>query len=246
MQPDPRTLDPILKVARCHLVPEWASVSSCTLPLDEETDNKIGAYCDSELQRFLEVYFGTTVRGKAAMVGGAKSLSAVLDTRAASMVVPVPRRSCPGEFAERALGSSDGNVRLEGFTSLVADGLAADVSVIHSAFLILHYHGRKEIFGQEFAQVRHLFRAAITQSLSPEDDEYVRSRVSYNFAYQPPAQLTGPVMPSDYRNLYNRTCDFGDGVFAEFPHRSVVQEGSVVKVIVPYSASLRGVVRFGD
>jgi hypothetical protein len=241
---DPRTLEEIRNPSHCHLVPNWTKVSDLTVLLDGDVDHRIGSYCDAQLQRLIQVFYGTAVRGQASMAGGSQSLSAVLDIPSGSLGIPIPRRNDPHEFVARALGASGGTIQPTGFVGTTVDCLSAEVSILHSTFLILHYHARPEIFGHSFDGVRELFRRAMDRSLLNSDDAGVRAMVRGPYFFIAPGQVNGPIPVEQLRMYYDSSFDPGDGVLSEFPNRSVADEPGAIRVTIPYSASMRAVVRF--
>jgi hypothetical protein len=238
---DPRTLEPILEMADCHLVPEWAEVSNLCVRLDKYTDNKIGSSCDAQLKNYLEAVLSKEVRGKVALQGAPRPLTGSVHINGPRISVNLPRTASEAEFRKNALKDTSGEAFVESFIGGSIDGLAAYLSAIHSAFLILYYHDRPEVWSDSLGFVRELFRKAIAGTLTNADDEIVRPMVSFVAHFQP-ENVTRPKM--QFREVYNPAFDCGDGVVADFPNKSIRAGGSGLEVIIPYSGSLRAAVHF--
>lgn len=262
MPKDPRTQKDIVEAAECHLVPDWCGVSGRTVPLEKKLDNEIGTYCDAELERYLNSVTGTRLPGRLAMTGGSKSLSSVLDLKAKRIEVAPPNPKKKKEdklFEDRALGAKEGEATVEAFTGTKADGHYAGVSAIHSAFLILHALNRPEVFEPMFDKYRALFDSACKKQLTEDQRKLVETTVAeIDFQRNPvlakSKDLSRVEVKADgdpreaqlnsIRAEYDPDYDPGDGLLANFPNQCVEETADTISVKVPYSKSLRAVVRF--
>jgi hypothetical protein len=241
---DPRTMTEAEREGDCHLIPACLEVSNATVRLDSTFDHKIGSICDEQLRKYLETMFGNRVRGRASFEGGSKSLSAVLLVETGTVVVPKPKQGSVDQWADRAIGMTDGKVRFESFASGVVDCAAAFLSVVHSAFLVLHWHKTAELYGPQFNPIREWFSKAIERGLTPSDFDRIRDMVSFRLAFPRNRVKGNTVDVNDYRTIYDKNCDFGDGLLDDFPGKCVVHDGSDYVVTLPYSMSLRAKVTF--
>jgi hypothetical protein len=239
---DPRTLREAQFPADCHLIPDWCGVSHATVRLDGEIDSKIGATCDGQLQRYFNVMFGSQLAGKAALTGGSKTLTSVLDTKSGNLLVPKPKTGAIDQWATRALGFKEGRVQFESFTGDIVDCAAAFTSIIHSAILVLYWHGRSEIFGEEFDFARILFAKAATKSLTKEDHETVRDMTAINVAL--PRDVTEVLSINDLRRIYDPSYVSADGLVDGFPRNCVNHADGHILVTLPYSGSIRATATF--
>ena len=152
-----------------------------------------------------------------------------------------------------------GEATLDTFTGTAADGHYAGVSAIHSAFLILHALDRTEVFESMFDEYRALFDSASKKQLTDEQRSLVGATVlELNFERNPhlAKSADAPIIDvkadgdprhaqlSAVRSEYDPDYDPGDGLLANFPNQSVEDTADAIIVKVPYSKSLRAVVRF--
>jgi hypothetical protein len=263
MPKDPRTLKEIVETAECHLVPDWSGASGKTVPLEKKIDNDIGTYCDGELEKYLNNLTGTVLPGKVAMAGGSKTVGAEYDLLADEFEVAPPghkKMKAPNKgYEEHALGVKGGEATVESFTGTGADGHYACVSIIHSAFLVLHALGRPEVFEPMFDEYRALFDSASKKQLTEEQRTLAQATVlDLNYAQNPhkAPSTAAPLIdvkadgdPAEplltaVRNDYDPNFDPGDGLLANFPNQSVEDTADAIVVKVPYSKSLRAVVKF--
>ena len=110
-------------------------------------------------------------------------MTSVFDTKSGNLLVPKPKTGAIDQWATRALGFKDGRVQFEAFSGEVVDCAEAFLSIIHSAMLVLYWHGRSEIFDQQFDFARFLFGKAVTGSLTKEDYETVRDMITISVAF---------------------------------------------------------------
>src|ERR1051326_6962723 len=110
---DPRTLREITNPVDCHIIPECFGMSNVTVRLDGGIDHEIGAKCDSQLQRYMEVFFGDSLRGRFAFRGGSNSLRGVFVASQNAVVIPKPPNCRTEDFASRALGMRHGAAEFE-------------------------------------------------------------------------------------------------------------------------------------
>lgn len=241
---DPRTLREIERADRCHLLPQCFGVSNKAVRLDGDFDNKIGATCDAQLERYFVTMLGDRLRGRIALRGGSKSLSGVVVASKGVVAIRKPRRGKIQDWAGRALGWKDGQVQFESFTGDTVDCAAAFLSMIHSAFVVLHYRRHHEVFDPIFNPVRLLLQKAIDGALTGDDFAVVRAMVNLQFAVPRGKMAKEPIGVNDFRALYDPSIDVGDGVLDAFPAKSVSKQASGWMVTLPYSRSLRGIVTF--
>jgi hypothetical protein len=262
MPKDPRTLKDVVEVAECHLIPDWSGASNKTVPLEKKIDNDIGTFCDAELKRYLNSLIGTKLAGKVAMKGGAKSLNATFNLEDESLETAPGNNEKKKEdkaFEDRALAAVAGEATLEAFKGTPVDGHYAYASAIHSAFLILHALGNPAVFEPMFDDYRALFDSASKKQLSEPQRTLIETTVQVVFFVKNqkkpvPKPIHSVEIKADgdpreaamaaLRSDYDPDVDPGDGLLAEFPTKSVEESADAIVVTVPYSKSLRAIVRF--
>jgi hypothetical protein len=241
---DPRTLREIARVARCHLLPEWAGLSNETVNLDADFDSRIGAKCDEELRKYVQTFFGDRIGGKLALIGGSDSLSSILVPSKGVFAIPKPKRGTVDAWQTRALGTQDGKVSFGGFVGETVDMACAFLSLVHSAMLVLHYHADERVFGPPFDQARTLLSKALSDQLTREDYDLILGMTSIAVRLDVDKAAGSHITVHDWRNLYDPSLDFGDGLIEGFPGRCIFETEGQIVIRLPYSQSLRGSARF--
>jgi hypothetical protein len=255
---DPRTLRPVTTAGSCHLIPERIkygdpprSVSNRTVPLDGPFDNKIGSQCDHHLKAYLNSVIGDNLKGEVAFEGGSQKIGGTLVVSARKVrikVSPSRRRWKPSpneDWLRRALGMrDDGLVKVTGFVGQIVDVAKARLSMVNSAFLVLHYLGRRD-FGREFDWARALLNKVVESDLD-QSDVLVTEQFTELLILLATEKLQGHVSvnPGEFRNHYRPDVDMPDGVLEDFPNKCVTEDDEAVLVRLPYGKGLRGVVRF--
>jgi hypothetical protein len=241
---DPRTLKEVKQSGDCHLIPAMFKVSDLTVRLDRDVDSKIGGKCDSELKTYLDLFFGPLIEGKVSLDGGSKNLKGLLRVTDGKIFVPKPSSTPLAGFVDRALNVRDGKVQYKEFTSHTQDGCAAFLSIVHSAFLVLYFLGKPDVFAEPFNWVRNLVSKLLSESLTNADYELMRDLIRLNFAV-PKDKVTETAVPFEkLRKLYDPTVDAEDGVLDDFPQKCLREVDEAWLVTLPYSKSLRAEVTF--
>jgi len=240
---DPRTLREIDREADCHLIPDCFKVSSLTVVGDEEFDNKIGSTCDEQLRKYIQLSIGDQISGKVALVGGSNRLSTELRPSKGMLAIRKPKGGTVEDWETRALGLRDGKVSFGGFVSDVVDCAGAWLSAVNSAMLVLHYLGR-DISGSDFDLSRELLRKMVTESFATADDQILRPMVQLKASFDKERVKTEKLNRNNSRYFYDPLFDPGDGVFDDFPKKSVLEKDGSLIVVLPYSKCLRAWVKF--
>jgi hypothetical protein len=239
---DPRTMMPIKSYTDCHVIPAALGVSDLTVRLDADFDHKIGAHCDSRLQRFLDIGFGSRIDGAAKFVGGTRPQSAVAFLCQGIVAIPKPEKASVDGWLANAIGMRDGIVEFAGFSSPKVDWAAIFTSVVHSGFLLLYHSNPELVIEAKFESIRKLFSRAYNNALTNDDFEVLNCAVYIYRAF--PKEISR----EDAEKLIRVETDWAhslDDVFTEFPRNSVIRNEDRFRVILPYSPSLRGEVDFG-
>jgi hypothetical protein len=236
---DPRTLCEVKKFADCHLIPKSFRASSLTVPLDAKFDSCVGE-CDEHLHRLYRSLWGHWFKGKAAV--GGKRHSAVMSIQTGMVFIPKPKQGTVQNWAAKALALENGKVQFGGFIGTVIDTGKAALSVLNSAFLILHYLKHRHLVGPSFNQARAYLANAETDDLTEADVEAVKkmfvARVDFG---QKKREST-----DDWRQIYDPDFDAGEGWLDNFPNKCVTYNDGSLIVTVPYSKSARVLVTFTD
>lgn len=239
---DPRTMMPIQSYTDCHIIPAALGVSDLTVSLDADFDHKIGAYCDSRLQRFLDIGFGNRIDGAATFVGGSRPQGAVALLGEGIVAVPKLEKASVDGWLTNAIGVRDGMASFAGFSSPKVDWAAIHTSVVHSGFLLMYYLDPELTIASVFDPIRRLFSRAYANALTDEDFELLNKAV---FIYRAVPKGMSREDAEKLIRVESKTIHELDGVFTEFPHKSLVRDSDSFRIILPYSASLRGEVNFG-
>jgi len=244
---DSRTLLPVEVSSDCHLIPNCFGVSNKTVALDGPFDHQIGDQCDSQLHSYFRILVGDELRGDFAFERGSKSVAGSHVVGELQFRIKKPRRGSTADWAHHALGMRENQIGLKGFVTAAVDTRKAQLSMVNSAFLILHYLGRKEIFEPAFDRARDLLRKATTDSLASTDlpdINMLAPEVGTVCVSSERIQGLTNISPSDLRRVYDPTCDPGDGLLDDFPSRCVSEEPDALVVKLPYGNCLRGTVKF--
>ena len=241
---DPRTLQPVVEFADCHILPDWCGVSGLTVHLDKKTDNDLGAATESTLKEYLAAFLSRKPEGTLVMKDGLRPLNATFDIGKEEVVVVAPRKS--SGFAERNLGAKDGEAVIESFNAGGIDGHLAGISAIHSAFLLLYRHGREDLFAPRFDRVRSLLASALAKALTDDDRDVIAAMVKFEMAGFVKAPTGKGLTADDLRDVYDPNADNGDEVATDFPNKSIMEQGGNLVVTLPYSGTLRAHVLFAD
>jgi hypothetical protein len=244
---DPRTMRPVTTKAECHLIPKCFGVSNKTVRLDGPFDNKIGEECDSQLHAFYQLLVGEDLSGRFAFEGGSKTVAGSVGTRTQQFRIKKPAGGTATDWFRRALGTQDGQVRIEGFVTPSVDMAKAGLSMINSAFLVLYYLGKTEIYGSDFDLARALLGKVCAGTLDNSDlPAIVEMTPDFGVVLlsEEKTRTVGPIRPCDIRWYYDPSLDCPDGLMDDFPKNCIVEEGSSLVVRLPYGKCLRGSVRF--
>jgi hypothetical protein len=254
---DPRTLCPVTAVSQCHLIPDCFNVSNKTVLLDGPFDNKIGEQCDCHLKASFDLLVGDTIKGGFAFEGGSQNMAGRLGSVTQEFQISQRvrinkkrrhKRWTPRDWCRKALGMrDDGQVKIVGFVTPSVDLAKARLSMVNSAFLVLYYLGRKEIYCPEFDQARILLDKVCAGTLDKSDLPLIEE-MTPGFALvcisTEKTKGLSALNPADLRKYYDPSLDVTDGVLHEFPKNCVVEAGESLLVRLPYGKCLRGVVRF--
>jgi hypothetical protein len=253
---DPRTQRLVTTACQCHLIPDCFKVSNKTVALDGPFDHKIGEQCDSQLKAVFDLLVGGTLNGAFAFEGGSKNMAGSLQPVTGQFSIKQRiRNKKPGRKAvktdvalRRSLGLRNGRlVKLEGFVTPSVDLAKARLSMVNSAFLVLYYLNRTEIYDPEFDQARELLNKVCEGKLENSDMPLIESMTpSFGSVYISTEKTKGlkALNPADIRHYYDPTLALADGVLDDFPKQCVAQEGESLIVRLPYGKCLRGIVRF--
>ncbi len=238
---DPRTLNVIRHFADCHVIPRQFGVSNLTVPLDRDVDSKIGGWCDGQLKRYLDTLTFQPVEGQLVVAGGKSKLRGRFDPKSATFHA---RLRCDPDQFKRAINDRDGELDVEAFRGVVVDTFAAQVSILHSAFLLLFHLGQVDTFSTPFDWVRSILSRALTKRLIAEDGSLLQDRIGLQVGI-PASRITTPISTLDALRLhYQPDCDLGDDMHGDFPAKSFEDRGTHWFVTLPYAPSLRAQVTF--
>jgi hypothetical protein len=250
---DPRTLRAVTKASDCHLIPECFDVSNKTVSLDGPFDSKVGQHCDCQLKLFADMLVAKGLRGNFTFKGGSQRMAGTIFPNTQQFRIDHSvrinkkrrhKRWTPRDWCRKALGlTDDGQVQIEGFVGPTVDLAKARLSMVNSAFLVVHYLGRKEVLRPEFDQARELLAKVCEGRLERADLPLIEELTPTLMAVFLPGGST-PSGPTDLRKYYDPDLDIGDGVLDDFPTNCVVQQDNDMLVRLPYGKGLRGVVRF--
>ena len=138
----------------------------------------------------------------------------------------------------------DGSYTITGFVTRGVDQAKVRLSVVNSAFLVLHYLGRRD-FGPEFDWARALLKKAVESDLDLSDVPVAEQQAELAILLAT-EKLTEGMAPNtaEFRNHYRPDVDMPDGVLEDFPNKCVTEDDEALLVRLPYGKGLRGVVRF--
>jgi hypothetical protein len=252
-----------MQASDCHLIPQCfkltgnTPVSNKTVPLDGPFDHKIGEQCDSQLKACFDLLIGEKLKGDFAFQGGSQTMAGTLGLATQQFRIEQSvrinkkrrlKRWTPADSFRKALGMrDDGQVQIVGFVTPAVDLLKARLSMVNSAFLVLHYLGRTEIYGPEFDQARALLNKVCEDKLNNSDlpliVEMTPEFASVLLATEKMKGLTS-LNPIDFRKYRDPSVDVPDRVMDDFPKNCVTEVGNSLIVRLPYGKGLRGAVRF--
>jgi hypothetical protein len=141
----------------------------------------------------------------------------------------------------------DGQVKIVGFVTPSVDLAKASLSMVNSAFLVLYYLGRNEVYDADFDQARGLLQKVCDGKLDNTDMPLIEQKTpGFAQVYISMEKIKGLIelSPADLRKYYDPSMDIGDGVLDDFPKNCVVEVEEALLVRLPYGKGLRGVVRF--
>jgi hypothetical protein len=243
---DPRTLQPVTKPAKCHLIPECFGVSNITIRMDGSLDNAIGRNCDCHLFNFFQLLVGEQLSGHFAFENGSKTVAGNLHPKTKGFSIPKPRRGTIADWAYHALGARNSQIQMKEFTSRPVILPNARMSMVNSAMLILRYCMRDEVYGPAFDSARRLLAVAAAGRLEDghkgeiEEMTPIFGQISIN---RERLKGVSEIPIAEARNYYDPDWNPGDRLLEDFPKRCVSEEDGALIVRLPYGNCLRGVVR---
>jgi hypothetical protein len=243
---DPRTNRVVNKPSNCHLIPECFGVSNLTVPLDGDFDSKIGSYCDAHLHQFFQLITADKLKVSFAMKGGSNRLRGEIDLKKKRFALSRQRLKVRdlNNYFRKALGvpsySPTCNIEIEEATSVAVLMPNARLSMVNSAFLILHYLGRPEILSPHLGFARHLLYRASQNKLKPDDQAEIE-RIAPELGVGIKTKETH-LQFERIRELYDADWEIKDGSLVDFPHNCVRDESNALVIRLPYGKCLRGIV----
>lgn len=244
---DPRTLRPIKRADRCHLIPECFGVSNKTIRLDGPLDNAVGRHCDSQLHTFFQCLVGDELNVNFSFENGSRSVAGRINPKTKKVWIPKPTGGTPTEWMSRALGLRGNQVRVRKCVTRPVNLRGARMSMVNSAILVLHYLRRPEVYGPGFDTARKLLGMVVRGTLDQADLAEVEEMTPViGQVNVERAKLRGvtDIGVSELRDYYDPEWDPGDKLLDDFPTNCVSEKGSDLVVRLPYGKALRGVVKF--
>lgn len=228
----------------CHLIPKVFNVSQKIVRLDGPFDHAIGSRCDSEIKRFIELLFASSLGGRSEFIGGAKSVKSTFDLVTQSLRIHRGKRDRNPEWFRHVSGSHSSQVSLKEFHGNVVDTASALASVIHSAFLVLHHQKYLQIYEPEYDSIRMLLQRASRGELLEDDLHWMQETIDFAVYFRNDGRLPLSIPMSDLRTVYDPEFSADDEVDSNFPRRSATAKADSVLVTVPYSKCIRATVTF--